>query len=139
MATEQFAALEAAQERLAAISAEVKATSARARAVVTAAAETFAEARSERGEVSVTARVGGTITSMRFSEHALDLSATELASLTVRTIALAQHNAGTEFVGHASRDLGEDSTVVARLRTDIERAFPDPDNPDPDNVGRPGS
>ena len=81
-------------------------------------------ARSPRGEVTVRARVGGRIDDIVFTESAGDLTLQDLARLTVKTIANAQHDAMSSLAERGAELFGAESDVAASLRSDAERGFP---------------
>lgn len=117
----EFAAAEA---RLSAIVAESRANRDQATQFAAEAKTTTATARSPRGEVSVTARVGGTITAVQFGDAAMRLTPAALAALTTKTIAAAQHDAAQAFANQAAYQFGANSPIAAQYRADAERAFP---------------
>lgn len=123
--TDPYAAFDAAQARLQAIRAEARANSRQAAIVADEARTTTATARSPRGEVSVTARAGGVVSAIEFTEAALELDPAALSRLTVAAIAQAQHAAATEFADLAASQLG-DPVLAATFRADAAKAFPQP-------------
>jgi hypothetical protein len=125
--TDPLAAFDAAHARVEQISREARANAVHASRVSDAARSTQATVRSPRGEVSVTSKAGGVISAIEFSEAALELAATDLARLTVTTIAQAQHAATVQFAELTADEFAANPQLAASLRADAERAFPSPD------------
>lgn len=122
-----FAQFDAAAARLESIAAAARANTASATVLSEEARSATATVRSPKGEVTVTSRVGGVISSIDFTVEALALSPADLSRLTVETVARAQHAAATRFADAASEQFGPGSGLAEGLRADADRAFPLPD------------
>ncbi|RLP82941.1 hypothetical protein D9V34_06750 [Mycetocola lacteus] len=123
---------EAARAELQAISAQADANAQGAAALADDARTLQASVRSPRGEVTVTARVGGAISAVQFADAALSLRPAELSRLVETTIAQAQFQAAQRFADRAAEAFGTDSEIAAQLRADALAAFPEPG---PDTTG----
>lgn len=124
--TDPMAQFDAARARLDAISARAHANTLSATVVADEARTAAASARSPRGEVVVTARAGGVISAVEFSQAALDLGAAALGRITAETIAEAQHAAATRFADRAAEEFVGNPELAAELRAEAEQAFPAP-------------
>jgi len=124
--TDPFAEFDAAHARLEAIAAQARANTVRASKIADDVRTTVASARSSRGEITVTARAGGAITAIDFSDDAYELEPAVLSRIVIETIAQAQHAAATEFADRAAEQLGANSALADGLRADAEQAFPAP-------------
>lgn len=121
-----LAAVEAARAR---VDAQIAAAEAKRAGVAQLARDVdhaSSEARSPRGEVTVTARPSGQIVAVEFGRAAEGLAAAALSRLVTSTIASAQHRAAMDAVHRSAEVLGEGSPIVDQMRDEAVRAFPDP-------------
>lgn len=121
-----LAAIEAARARIAQQVASAEARREEVKTLSHEVRDLSETARSNGGEVSVTARPGGQVVSVDFSPAAEGLSSSALTRIVTETIARAQHRAAMRAVEHSANTLGEDSALVAQLRSEAESAFPAP-------------
>lgn len=127
MTSDPMDALDEARRRIGDLREQARANAERTSALSEDARSVVVTVASRHGEVQVTARVGGVIDDLTFNETAEDLSLAELATLTQRTIAEAQHKAMTALAARGAELFGDDSPITAQLRADADRAFPTPD------------
>lgn len=126
-----FEQFDAAKDRLANILAQAQANTVRASELAEQARTLQITMRSDGGEVTVTAGVGGVITAVEFGATAFDVSTTELSRLALHTIAAAQNAAANQFAERAAMGLPPDSALGSAWRDDANRAFPAPKNDSP--------
>ncbi|WP_261166945.1 YbaB/EbfC family nucleoid-associated protein [Microbacterium sp. Marseille-Q6965] len=98
----------------------------RAHALADDVRQVTAEARSTGGEVVVRAGVGGRVETIEFGDEAEEMTLDDLAQLTVRTVAEAQHAAMATLAERAGRVFGGDSEIAERMRRDADSAYPPP-------------
>lgn len=115
-------------ETVAALHARIDAQIARSRALAEESSRLSAEVRqvtatitSPDGRVTVTARPNGGIDEVRLSSTDADAS---LGRVITTTIARAQRAAADSVLASMAATLGEDSPLVAAVRTDVDAAFP---------------
>jgi DNA-binding protein YbaB len=77
-------------------------------------------ARSARGEVTVETDATGQITDLVLDEAALNLRASDLATLIRDTVRAAARDAGARAVAVTDDAYGPDSTISAHLRDELE-------------------
>ena len=80
------------------------------------------QARSRRGEVTVTTDATGRVVDLRFADDALELSARDLSRLTLETIEASRAASGAAALDLARAAWGEDSSTVAALATELSRS-----------------
>lgn len=115
-------------ETVAALHARIDAQIARSRALAEESSRLSAEVEqvtatitSPDGRVTVTARPSGGIDEVRLSSPDADAS---LGRVITTTIARAQRAAADSVLASMAATLGEDSPLVAAVRTDVDAAFP---------------
>lgn len=85
-------------------------------------------AASPRREVTVTVDASGRLADVELADAALELAARDLGRLIVETANQAQRKAGEKAIALAAEAFGEESAVVAHLRTEIDRQPPSADS-----------
>lgn len=125
-----FEELDATRLRLNSVAERARRNAERAAQLAAEVNEAAATARSARGEVIVTARPGGVVVSVEFTDGAADVTLDHLGVLTGRTVAQAQHDAAMTFATHSAGLFGADSGIARGFRADAARAFPAPDDRD---------
>jgi DNA-binding protein YbaB len=81
-------------------------------------------ARSPRGHVEVTVDASGRLAAIDLADAAFDLSARELGALIVQTSDAAQRAAGAQALELAGEAFGKESSVVDRLRAELDEEPP---------------
>ncbi|WP_415139839.1 YbaB/EbfC family nucleoid-associated protein [Microbacterium sp.] len=81
---------------------------------------------SPRGDVTVVVDASGRLVDLALSERAGELRPADLARSIVDTANKARVRAGEQAVAVAVEAFGEDSGVVARLRSEVDEHAPEP-------------
>ena len=104
--------------------ADAQATAAKAQSMQADIQAIRGTATAPRRELSVTVDAAGRLSAVEIADAAYDLEPRELGALIVATANAAQRRAGEQALQIAADAFGEESSVVAHLRAEVDRVPP---------------